>query len=247
MVTKDCYYYVLSRNDLLLLVEIIKERENQGLKGWGAAPCGRDCWFEPNFIQVHTAPSWKTHFYQASSKLRLCDSTHYKIRKCPSREPMAGRCAFLFFHSFSLLVFEMLRWHVELQWVFPTMKWSLSMGVMLSEDTPEKKKKPGCLMDAAYLMDWLVMEWIFTDISSRLQESLHLVLPQSTVDPDCRLQLAKERKRRVQSKVRRLTAKISHMRRLLRAYPSPYGSSLLLPFRVPKRACLEGAINPCPH
>lgn len=30
------------------------------------------------------------------------------------------------------------------------------------------------------------------------------------------------------------------------AYSNPYGSSLLLPFRVPKRACLEGEINPSP-
>lgn len=36
-------------------------------------------------------------------------------------------------------------------------------------------------------------------------------------------------------------------RKLLMAYPSPYGSSLLLPFRVPKRPRLEGEINPYPH
>lgn len=60
------------------------------------------------------------------------------------------------------------------------------------------------------------------------------------------LQLAKERKYRVHGKVKGLMAKNSHTQRLLMAFPSPDASSLLLPFRVPKRACLEGEINPSP-
>lgn len=113
---------------------------------------------------------------------------------------------------------------------------------------PCKRSEMNFLFSFFNLMDWPVSEGTFQRYfkqATRVSQFSPTANPSLILDGG--LQLAKERKYRVQSKVRGLKAKKLHMQRLLTAFPSPYGSSLLLPFRGPRRACLEGEINPYPH
>lgn len=100
-----------------------------------------------------------------------------------------------------------------------------------------------------YWGDWPEMGWMFQRSFKQATRTPPQFSP--TTNPplilEVGLQLAKERKYRVHGKVKGLMAKNSHTQRLLMAFPSPDASSLLLPFRGPKRACLEGEINPSPH
>lgn len=98
-----------------------------------------------------------------------------------------------------------------------------------------------------YLMDRAVMEWMLTHISKRLQERAHGLLPQIPYWSWCPDSAGKWEEAEFKARwgARGEKKKII-CRDFLLAFPNPYGSSLLLPFRVPRRSCLEGEINPNP-
>lgn len=106
---------------------------------------------------------------------------------------------------------------------------------------------------------WFRDEGLSNGLSSDRVDSLHILqigyknLPlysylRSIIDHGVQIQQANERKQSSKQGEGLVAKKKKKFicRDFLMAFSNPYGSSLLLPFRVPRRSCLEGEINPSP-